>query len=310
MKDRIRFGHRPVVQTLKLVGAHTVLLPWLWRGFARTGHGLRALLCANPDLADCGLPTAPKLSRYGSGPPFLPCLTVRDPVDVAAVRAFASEHAFPLVMKPLFGSRSRSIRKIRSVDELTAEPVEEPMILQPYVDLPCEYGVNISRIDGRTRVYSLTEVRLRGDLVRRNGDDGCARLGVTNGFRDMTEYVSEPLVRACADAAERIGLHFGRFDVKAESLDALLDGRFRILEANGPLSVNLSFYDDTAPLRERIEKLRLHWAELFRHAGVRVATDLDAGRALRDFIHYFTRPRRYAVSFGHEVEHGNLATRA
>jgi len=298
MKNHIRFGHHPKIQTLKLLGGHTVLLPWLWRGFSRTGHGLSALLCANPDLADCGLPTAPKLSRYGSREPFLPSLAVDDPVDAAAVETFAADNGFPLVLKPLFGSRSRSIRKIESIEDLTARPLEEPMMLQPYVDLPYEYGVNISRIDGQTRVYALTEVRLRSDVAPETTEHGAEILGVTNGFRDLTEYISPQLVDACEDAARQIGLSFGRFDVKAASLEALLDGRFCILEANGPLSVNLAFYDESASLRERLDKLRLHWTELFRHARGRVTPDIDARQAFRDFVRYFRKPRQYAVSFG------------
>ncbi len=336
------FGRGVPTQKLQLVLAHLYLLPWFARRSFECELPLRPFLDANPALDFGGLPIAPKLSRYGTDPPYLPSLRIQEDPDEAAVETFAKEHSFPLILKPLFGAHSRGIRKITSVEELLEGIGTEPMVLQPYVDAPKEYGINVLRVGDRLRIYSLTEVPIRsvwGDgeqslraLARgRYGEDVAARIDhgdwtPSEGQHvplqvaadpagratccDRTDAVTPALRRACEQAADQIGLRFGRFDVKARSLDALREGNFYVLEANGSSSLDLSLYDDRYSLPEKIERLRTHWDEFFHQAQARSSSQENSWRLLATLLWFAVAPGRCVASFRHEVDDGELASRA
>lgn len=328
-------------QKIHLVLCHLYLLPWfVWRMLCG-GVPLRPFLDANPDLDFGGLPIAPKLSRYGPDPPYLPSLKVAEETSPDALSAFAEEHGFPLVQKPLFGAHSRGVQKLEGPDDLAAASAEEPMIVQPFVEAPKEYGINVMRVGRRVKIYGLTEVTLRevwgdgtrsvNDLVeekygphvapaeggKRVPDEGehvplqdAADQGEGSSFRDVTEEVTPALRAACQDAADQIGLRFGRFDVKAQSLAALQEGQFWILEANGSPSLDLTLYDEQHPLAVKIERLRAHWEQFFQQARACQSCDPNSWQLLTTLCWFACAPKQYAVSFRDEVDDGELAPRA
>jgi len=327
------------LQKIHLILCHLYLLPWFARQCFYHELPLRPFLDANPELELGGLPVASKLSRYGTEPPYLPSLRVDDTTDRATLDAFANEHGMPLVLKPLFGSRSRGVRKVASMDVVAAAAADETMILQPYVEAPQEYGINVVRVGDRIKIYGLTEITLRsvwGDgerslaaLARDEYDEegmgelehaawippeGCrvplqtaVDVGAGSSFRDITDEVTPALRAACQDAADQIGLRFGRLDVKAESLEALQNGSFYVLEANGSPSLDLTLYDGRHPLSVKIERLRAHWEQFFQQAKPCCSSDPNTWRLLSSLLWFAVAPGRCAASLCDEVDHRELA---
>ncbi len=331
-----------LTRRLHLILCHLYLLPWFARRSLECELPLRPFLDANPELQLGGLPIASKLSRYGTDPPYLPSLTINRDTGRSAIQDFVDEHTFPLILKPLFGSQSRGVRKVDSVDEIVEEIGAEPFLLQPYVNAPKEYGINVTRVGTRLKIYGLTEVPLQGvwgdgerclrALVENaygtevaaqieDGDnipsDGqrvplevAAQPGAGGSSRDVTDEVTPTLRAACEHAADQIGLRFGRFDVKAHSLEALQNGEFYVLEANGSPSLDLTLYDDRYPLSVKIERLRAHWDEFFHQAQACQSSDENSWRLLGTLLWFAIAPDRCVTSFGNEVDDGQLASGA
>lgn len=331
------------LQKAYLVLSYLYLLPWFVRRCFRHELPLRPFLDANPELRLGGLPIASKLSRYGNEPPYLPSLTVEADTDRATLDAFAADHGFPLVVKPLFGAHSRDIHRVCTVDAVQEAAASEPMIVQPYVEAPLEYGINIGRVGKRVKIHGLTEVTLRS--VWGDGERSLATLAAdTYGpeaaedldhgdwvppagrhvllqvaadvecgscFRDITDQVTPALRAACQDAADQIGLQFGRFDVKADSLEALRAGDFHVLEVNGSPSMDLTLYDERHGLSVMIERLRAHWNQLFHQAQKGRSSDPNTWRLLSLLLWFVFSPRRCVASFARdEVDDRDLASGA
>jgi hypothetical protein len=329
-------------QKLHLILGHLYLVPWFARRFLDSELPLRPFLDANPQLELGGLPIASKGSRYGTDPPYLPSLTIDRGTDPPVIETFMEDHASAFVLKPLFGSRGRGIRKVSALDEIVPAVQEEPMVLQPYVDAPKEYGVNVMRIGSRLKIYGLTEVPVRavwGDGERglqalaeetygpeiasqvENGDwvpsDGqhvpiqvAAQPGTGRTCRDVTDRVTPTLRASLEEAADQIGLRFGRFDVKAQSLEALQEGEFYVLEANGSPSLDLTLYDDRYSLSVKIERLRAHWNEFFRQARACRSTEENTWGLLGTLLWFAVSPEKCVYSFRDEVDDRELASRA
>lgn len=329
-------------QKLHLLLGHIYLLPWFIRRCFDCELPLQPFLDANPNLELGGLPIASKLSRYGTEPPYLPSLPIGREPDPTAIEEFTGEHSFPLVLKPLFGSQSRGVQKVTGLDEILTAVGTEPLVLQPYVDAPKEYGINVMRVGHRLRIYGLTEVPIRaiwGDGERTlralaeekydtevaawidNGDwtpsDGqhvllqvAAYPAAGPACRDRTDAVTPTLRRTCERAADQIGLRFGRFDVKAHSLDALQEGDFYVLEANGSPSLDLTLYDDRYTLAEKIERLRAHWDEFFYQARTRTSSHENSWRLLATLLWFTVAPRHCVASFREEINNRELTARA
>lgn len=332
-----------LVQKFYLVLAYLYLVPWFARQCVRCELPLRPFLDANPDLPLGGLPIASKLSRYGDEPPYLPSLTVAPDTPRDAIAEFLDEHGAPLVAKPLFGAHSRGVHKISTPtpDVVLDAAAEEPMILQPYVNAPREYGINVGRIGSRVKIYGLTEVTLRSvwgdgthtvaelaadaygpgvatDLQRGDWVPPAGRhvplhvaADVEHGsqFRDITDHVTPELRAACQHAADQIDLRFGRFDVKAASLDALQDGHFHVLEVNGSPSMDLTLYDERYGLSVTIERLQAHWDRFFHQARPRRSSDPNTWRLLSTLFWFVLSPKRCVSSLCRdEVNDGKLTS--
>jgi hypothetical protein len=59
------------------------------------------------------------------------------------------------------------------------------------------------------------------------------------------------------------GLNFGRLDVKAESLEALKQGNFLLLEINGAKAEPVHIYDPQMSIYKIMSDIRFHWNTLF-----------------------------------------------
>ncbi|HEU5220254.1 MAG TPA: hypothetical protein VFU23_16450, partial [Gemmatimonadales bacterium] len=111
-------------------------------------------------------------------------------------------------------------------------------------------------------------------------------------FFDGTSLVT-PALEAAVDQVSRgfAGFQFGRYDVRAESDDALREGHFRVIELNGVTSEATSIYDPAHSLAGAYRTLMRQWRIAFdigamnRAAGVRPAT-------LRQLAGLLSRHRR------------------
>ncbi len=115
------------------------------------------------------------------------------------------------------------------------------------------------------------------------------------------EDVRTPALEAAVDAVcQRFagGFHFGRFDVRAESVDALRAGRFKIIELNGVTSEAVHIYDPKNPLGYALSVLCEQWTLAFAigaanaAAGAAVASPGEIARAWWAFRRDERRTRR------------------
>lgn len=83
-------------------------------------------------------------------------------------------------------------------------------------------------------------------------------------FLDGSDLATAELARAVeALAGAYAGFHFGRFDLRAESEEALRAGRFRVLELNGVASEATHIYDPKTPLATAYRVLFEQWRLCF-----------------------------------------------
>lgn len=219
--------------------------------------------------------------------------------------------SFPLVLKPEVGERGIGVRLLRDEAEAVAAlgAIERPHILQKYCDFPFEYGVFVVRYPGedRFRVVSVCDkqfMEVVGDGVRTvrvlleahprfcryldRVDDlilnllpahgevvRCQPIGNHNRgtiFLDARERIDARLVERMQSLSASIqGFHFGRFDLKAASWEALLEGRdFCIIELNGAASEPTHIYSPGFSFWEAQKTLLNYWsllARIARHNG-------------------------------------------
>jgi len=98
-------------------------------------------------------------------------------------------------------------------------------------------------------------------------------------FVDGAHLATPALVEAIDETAQRFaGFHFGRFDVRAPSVDAFRAGQFRVLELNGVTSEATHIYDPQTPIVAAYRVLFRQWQIAFQigeenqRRGVRPAT--------------------------------------
>ena len=108
-------------------------------------------------------------------------------------------------------------------------------------------------------------------------------------FLDGGDQVT-PELRAGVDAVSRSyeGFHFGRYDLRAESVQAMQAGRFKVIELNGVTSEATSMYDPKHSVWFGWRTLCRQWRLAFeigaanRRAGARVWTLREVRQLLRE----------------------------
>ncbi len=108
-------------------------------------------------------------------------------------------------------------------------------------------------------------------------------------FLDGGDQVT-PELTAAVDAVSRRydGFHFGRYDLRAESVEAMRAGRFKVIELNGVTSEATSMYDPRHPVWHGWRTLCRQWRLAFeigaanRRAGARVWTWKELRQVLRE----------------------------
>jgi hypothetical protein len=116
---------------------------------------------------------------------------------------------------------------------------------------------------------TLREIPAAGQVVSL-GDCGSHCRGAT--FLDATGLVTPELERAFDEVARRYeGFYFGRFDVRAATVDAFLAGGFKIIELNGVTSEVTHIYDPRVGVIDAYRALFEQWRLAFEIGAQNIA---------------------------------------
>lgn len=101
-------------------------------------------------------------------------------------------------------------------------------------------------------------------------------------FLDRSEYVSDALVTLIDDLAKQVDwFYYWRFDIRAESLEWLLDGRFKVMEINPTYGEPTWMYDPDYSFVQQQKILLSHRSRMYEVAkqnkslGIKAATIED-----------------------------------
>ena len=93
-------------------------------------------------------------------------------------------------------------------------------------------------------------------------------------FRNANHLIDEPLTKQfdslCNDIA---GFYFGRFDIRCESVSALKEGRFSILELNGVGSEPLHIFDPSEKLMNAYRCEFRHWKIIYKISRLNISKE-------------------------------------
>lgn len=113
-------------------------------------------------------------------------------------------------------------------------------------------------------------------------------------FLNGNKYISPELTKVFNRIALTFkGIHYGRFDIKCESLEQLKkDSNFRILEFNGIASEPAHVYDPSYSVRQAYRDIFQHWKIIYRIAkiqmknGIKPMSFKEAWSEFKDYVRY------------------------
>ncbi len=84
-------------------------------------------------------------------------------------------------------------------------------------------------------------------------------------FYDRAEQIDDALHQAIDDFfSEFDGLNFGRLDLKADSIEDIKQGNFKLLEINGAKAEPIHIYDPKLSWSQIVRDISFHWKTLFK----------------------------------------------
>lgn len=246
---------------------------------ARRKSGLDYPVIAKPDIGWCG---------YG-------VWLVKDDAQLAAyAQAFPSEATF-LLQRYLPEPNEAGLMYVRRPGaergRLTAVTFRHsPHVVGDGVKTVLALIAGDARTSGKADLYHAA----RGEVVLRcvpaMGEyvplTIVSSLRVGSRYEDATALVTAALEDRVEAIARSLGaFHFGRFDVRFESVEAVLEGRFSIIEVNGAGSEAIQFWDPKLSLREAFagvfakQRLLFELGASLRAAGARPIGPKALGQA-------------------------------
>ncbi|HKX84582.1 MAG TPA: VTT domain-containing protein [Pyrinomonadaceae bacterium] len=214
-----------------------------------------------------------------------------------------NELDLPIVVKPDRGERGRGVKIIRTQDELRGALVGEDLIIQEFAEgLEASVFYYRFPHEERGRIFSITEKCFPGvvgdgvsnveTLILRDVRAVCMANSYFAQNSSKLDYVPARdekfsiinigthsrgaifldgshlwthTLEARIDEISRSfdGFHFGRFDLRASSFDALRRGCFKIIELNGVSSESTNIYDPGYTLRDAYRTLFAQWRIAF-----------------------------------------------
>ncbi|TGD58024.1 ATP-grasp domain-containing protein [Flavobacterium humi] len=211
---------------------------------------------------------------------------------------------FPLIFKPNVGERGKGVVKVHNERELARQLEKNPsdVILQEFIDYPLEFGVLYYRLPN-TKEEGITSVTLKEipnikgdgihtikDLIEsKYGNLSFENLGKINTgtilekgeylpleyiahrnrqcvFRNYNHINSPELLATFSKISAQIeGFYFGRYDVKANSVEDLISGNnIKILEINGVGSQPIHIFDPAYSFLKTYSDLTTHWKLIYK----------------------------------------------
>ena len=202
---------------------------------------------------------------------------------------FAAAHGFPLILKPDIGAVGKAVEKVQDLATLHSKiaKLDNNFLLQKFTANNFEFGVFVVRLHDALQVTGINQKHF--PTVVGNGVDNIATLASQHyryshhwalflkyldttrvpqkdevvqlsfvGSHTMgckftddsdlcTPAIIESMQQICTSQA---GFNFGRFDVKAESIEAFQKGEFVVIEVNGIASLPTHMFDPTKPITE------------------------------------------------------------
>jgi hypothetical protein len=151
-----------------------------------------------------------------------------------------------------------------------------------------DMAVAISAVYLKRNPHAETFVPKAGEVVRLTDIGSHCRGAI---FLDGSNLLSEALEERVDEIARSYsGFHFGRFDVRAPSREALSRGEFRILELNGVAAEGTHIYDPKISVFDAYRSMYRQWRIAFaigaanRARGSRPASLLDLVQLLSNRI--------------------------
>lgn len=243
------------------------------------------------------------------------------------IRQFARANGWPLILKPDMGAVGKGLLRLEGdadVDDALASLACD-YILQAWVEAPEEFGVfwcreeGVGRIsginakhfptvvgNGRDDLGTLARAHVRHtrhwdlflgahDLERVPAKGETLRLSFVGShtmgcrFSDETQIATAALEQALARCLDtQPGYNFGRLDLRCESSEALCDGEFTIIEANGVASLPTHMFDPRHGLGRAWAIFREHGRALVRiaaeqrHVPMELASWREIGACVRE----------------------------
>ena len=112
--------------------------------------------------------------------------------------------------------------------------------------------------------------KYKNDLQKVIEKDECKTLVVIGNhsrgtkFLDANHLINPKLTQVFEDISRRIpGFHFGRFDIKTNSVEDLYNGKLKIMELNGAGSEPAHIYDPKHSIFYAYKVILFHWKTLF-----------------------------------------------
>lgn len=218
--------------------------------------------------------------------------------------SFMNGAHYPVILKPDTGHRGIDVHKVTSFEEAHAILLSPKWdyIVQEFSTKPLEFGVFYCRIPGEAngQIVSLTQKTIpviTGDGVSTIGrlidaseldkkdhfKQVCASslhrvlasgepfplLTVASHnqgavFTDLSQWDLSQLTATFNQICAQTNFYFGRFDVRADSFEALASGEFDTIEVNGATAEFIHVYDDEMSFEKGISELRRQWSLLFQ----------------------------------------------
>ncbi len=225
--------------------------------------------------------------------------------NFAELYVLENKFSYPFIAKPDKGARGYRVELIDDVKEFRDyhRTSKQPYLVQDYIDYQQEFGVFVVRAPDKFYVSSLVQkefLALVGDgkstiealFIRHD------RASKYYKKEELPAYLDRILIDGKTILLEPIGNHcrgtkfinanalinkelettfeklvlsmpdfyYGRFDVKAESFEDLINGDFKIMEVNGISAEPGHIYDPKMSLDSAYRNLFWHWNKMYEIA--------------------------------------------
>lgn len=150
---------------------------------------------------------------------------------------------YPVIFKPnVCSGRGNGVKKVNNYDEAIIyldNSKVNTLIVEEYSQLPNECGILYIKYPWAKTgfIRSMTQKVLVKDAVNYN----ISTSKLININHVVTPELSEVVESLCKNIP---GFHYGRYDIKFDSVENLQRGIFKVIEVNGVLSCDLNFYVD------------------------------------------------------------------